>query len=93
MRKAVRKRVGLRGVVRLGESGSGDAKATEKPMCKESCKKKKLVREGRSDYGSLALEAPRPLRGQCVRKTVRKKGRLGQGGQIREIWPWTRQGH
>ena len=38
--------------------------------------------------GASGPEAPRPLRGQCVRKAVRKKGRFGRGGQIRGIWPW-----
>ena len=43
-RKAVRKKVGLRGVVRLGEYGPGGTKATEKPMCKESCEEKISLR-------------------------------------------------
>ena len=39
-------------------------------------------------FPALPLDAPRPLRGQYVRKAVRKKGRIGRGGQIRGIWPW-----
>ena len=62
-RKAVRKKVSLRGVVRLGEYGPGGTKATEKPMCKESCKEKislrGVARLGESGPGSTkATEGP-----------------------------------
>ena len=36
--------VGLKGVVRLGESGPGGAKATGGPMCEESRKETKSLR-------------------------------------------------
>ena len=42
VKAAVKKRVGLRGVARLGESGPGGTKATERPMCEESCKGKRV---------------------------------------------------
>ncbi len=35
--------------------------------------------------------APRPLRDQCVRKAVRKKGRFERDGRIRGLWPWGRK--
>ncbi len=84
----------LEGVVTLGESGPGGAKATERPMCKKAVRKKGRFGRGGQIRGIWAwLETPRPLRSQCGRKDRRKKGRFQRGAQITEIWPWMRKGH
>ncbi len=35
----------------------------------------------------MALETPRPLRGQCVKAVVKKKDRFERGGPMREYGP------
>ena len=70
----------------LGEFGPEAAKAIGRPMCKGSCKEKGWVWEGWPDEGDMALRLPRPLRGQCVKAAVKKKGGFGRGGRIRGIW-------
>ena len=60
-------------MVRSGESGPGGTTATEKPMCKESCKEK-----GSVSWGVVRLGES----GSGGAKATEK------GGQIKGIWPW-----
>ena len=87
VKAAVRKKGGFGKGGHFRGYGPEAAKATERPMCKGSCKEKGWVWEGRPDYGNLGLRLPRPLGGQCVKASVRKKGGFGKGSQIRGIWP------
>ncbi len=74
MRKAVRKRVCLRGVVKLGESGPGGTTATEKPMRKESYKEKGVARLGESGPGGAkATEGP------MCKESSKEKGWVSEG--------------
>jgi hypothetical protein len=71
------KAVVLGGVSGLGGYRPEAAKATGRPMCKGSCKEKGCF---------CTLRLPRPLRIQCVKAAVMKKGGVERGGQIRGIW-------
>ena len=67
-------------MVRLGESGSGGAKATERPMCKESCKEKGQVWEGWSDQGNLALAGgTKATEKPMHQERYKEKGQVSEG--------------
>ncbi len=74
-------------MVRLGESDPGGTKATEKPMCKESCKGKKVGLGGVVRLGESGPEKP------MHNESYKKKGWFQKGDRFRGIWPWKRQGH